>query len=63
MQNLRSENLLKKPAFGRNMMSNMMQEKEPYKIPSPREKRKRFQPAFNGTAPLGVEGSKGLTKL
>ena len=58
MGNLRSsgQSLLKKPAFGKNMLGNVMQEEEPYKIPSPREKRKRFQPAFNAMAPLGGGG-------
>ena len=50
---------LKKPAFGKNMLGNVMQEEEPYKIPSPREKRKRFQPAFNAVALLGGGGGGG----
>ena len=37
-----------------------LKDDEPYRIPSPREKRKRFQPAFGAMAPLG--GAPGFGK-
>ena len=37
-----------------------LEDDEPYRIPSPREKRKRFQPAFGAMAPLG--GAPGFGK-